>query len=301
MEMGKRNAFNQPLYDPREVIRDERVEKAVRSMLCSVLTSFDLPKREAQELASKSVAIAKASPSLEKHEEGAYKILKESGITEQLAEKFSERAEIKRKQIVGYLVKGSVLDFGCGDGRVGETLSKMGFDVTLTDVYENSHIKDTSLPFRLLDRKERIPFKNGSFDNVIALVVYHHSEDPIHSLKESARVLKKGGKLVVIESVYGIDDSRPPGKVKSMARAYFKLNREQQRKTSMFHDHFSNRIFRFTKNKKFKVNVPFNFNTPENWEVLFERHGLKQERKEYLGFDQPTAAEFHVLYVLSKD
>jgi hypothetical protein len=46
--------------------------------------------------------------------------------------------------------------------------------------------------------------------------------------------------------------------------------------------------------------VPFNFNTPKDWEKEFSKYGLKQEMIIHLGLDQPTAPEYHTLQVLRK-
>ena len=78
------------------------------------------------------------------------------------------------------------------------------------------------------------------------------------------------------------------------------LSAEQQRKINIFFDHFYNRVLHYSKDAKTKVNVPFNFNTPANWEKVFAEFGLKQEGLVHLGLDQPTVPEYHTLHVLKK-
>ena len=78
------------------------------------------------------------------------------------------------------------------------------------------------------------------------------------------------------------------------------LSAEQQRKINIFFDHFYNRVLHYSKDAKTKVNVPFNFNTPANWETVFAKYGLKQEALVHLGLDQPTVPEYHTLHVLKK-
>jgi hypothetical protein len=75
---------------------------------------------------------------------------------------------------------------------------------------------------------------------------------------------------------------------------------EQQRKANIFFDHFYNRVLHYSPNPENKVNVPFNFNTPNGWETLFSNCGLKQETLLHLGLDQPTVPEYHTLHVLRK-
>src|ERR1700737_355230 len=45
----------------------------------------------------------------------------------------------------------------------------------------------------------RVPFSDGLFSGVLMLDVLHHLERPIEFLNETARVLKPGGHLAMIE------------------------------------------------------------------------------------------------------
>ncbi len=45
-----------------------------------------------------------------------------------------------------------------------------------------------------------IPFKDGSFDFVIARLVLEHLPDPVAAALEMRRVLKTGGKVVVVDN-----------------------------------------------------------------------------------------------------
>lgn len=46
---------------------------------------------------------------------------------------------------------------------------------------------------------EKLPFSDNSFDIVISRLAFHHFSDPKRCFSEMARVLKTGGKLVVID------------------------------------------------------------------------------------------------------
>ena len=46
---------------------------------------------------------------------------------------------------------------------------------------------------------QSLPFKDKSFDNIIAMDVLHHIERPIRFFKEVERVLTKNGKLILLE------------------------------------------------------------------------------------------------------
>jgi SAM-dependent methyltransferase len=46
---------------------------------------------------------------------------------------------------------------------------------------------------------QQLPFPDGMSDNVVGLDVLHHIPDPMHFLSETTRVLRPGGRLVLIE------------------------------------------------------------------------------------------------------
>ena len=46
---------------------------------------------------------------------------------------------------------------------------------------------------------ERLPFKDSSFDAVLAFDSIHHSEQPSKAILELLRVIRKGGKIILVE------------------------------------------------------------------------------------------------------
>ncbi len=172
--------------------------------------------------------------------------------------------------------------------------------VTLTDVYEHEHVKETQLKFRIFKQGEKAPFANNEFDNTLNITVYHHCNDPLDSIKDECRVTKKNGRMIVIESVYGVKGKELPATTQENTKSYLSLTPEQQRKVNIFFDHFYNRVLHYSKDAKTKVNVPFNFNTPNNWRKIFAECGLRQETIIHLGIDQPMVPEYHTLHILRK-
>ncbi|UCE65493.1 MAG: hypothetical protein JSU85_11560, partial [Candidatus Zixiibacteriota bacterium] len=55
--------------------------------------------------------------------------------------------------------------------------------------------------------------QNGLFDNTLLLTVMHHSSYPLHTLIEAKNKTKNGGIIIVIESVYGIDENSDFGRL----------------------------------------------------------------------------------------
>lgn len=98
-----------------------------------------------------------------------------------------------------------VIELGCGDGKLSVALAKVGYDVTACD------ISDTSISLVKKFSKEahvnvhavqcdvtKLPFRDGEFDFAIAGAILEHLEDEKTALSEWSRVLKKGGRIMIV-------------------------------------------------------------------------------------------------------
>lgn len=99
-----------------------------------------------------------------------------------------------------------VLDIGCGTGVFGIDMAKQGGDVTGVDIsreaiqFANHWAKKDRLFFKgIVGDAENLPFKDGSFDLVFFGAVLHHFPNPKKAICEAEKVLKKGGRLVLVE------------------------------------------------------------------------------------------------------
>ncbi|MDE1845875.1 MAG: class I SAM-dependent methyltransferase [Candidatus Micrarchaeota archaeon] len=94
-----------------------------------------------------------------------------------------------------------ILNAGCGDDRYG------------TDFVDSYKGKRKDVLVRDLD-KDKLPYPSGTFDEVYSRYTLSYLKNPENFLKESYRVLKKGGSLKLIvpnAGFYGIFTSNYHG------------------------------------------------------------------------------------------
>lgn len=91
-----------------------------------------------------------------------------------------------------------LLDVGSWDGRTALMFAQgRGARVECVDVVDHNR---TDLPFHTFDG-EHLPAEDDSFDAVSFLYVLHHSAHEASLLREAARVVKPGGRVIVAEDL----------------------------------------------------------------------------------------------------
>jgi ubiquinone/menaquinone biosynthesis C-methylase UbiE len=111
--------------------------------------------------------------------------------------------------LIDNLANGSkMLDIGCGSGSLlhdlylrNPTFKLYGIDQSKDQLKRaNQRIKNLSDKIYFLRANaENLPFPDESFDFVMSVGVLKHITDKRKALEESARVLKPGGKMFIIE------------------------------------------------------------------------------------------------------
>lgn len=124
-------------------------------------------------------------------------ILQESFFTKAVREKAFFVADVKPGRLAA--------DIGCGTGFITEGLIENGLKVIAVDGSQGmlSEMKlkfagRDEIDYRLGEAGE-LPIPNGTVDYAFANMYLHHVEIPPEAIKEIARILKPGGKLVITD------------------------------------------------------------------------------------------------------
>lgn len=111
--------------------------------------------------------------------------------------------EATARALIGLLELGHALDLASGDGVMAELIATQADSVTCVDI---SPTVIAAARKRLSAHPQvrfhegdmhALPFKDGSFDHIFALHALSYSREPQKLLKECARLLRRGGRLIV--------------------------------------------------------------------------------------------------------
>ncbi len=187
------------------------------------------------------------------------------------------RAEITLAQFNNHLITGSVLDLGGGSGEIASHVATLGHNVTVADVRDWRSYQHRHLPFITITNNH-ISLPDHSFDNVLILMVLHHSEDPKPLIIEAFRVAKQ--RVIIIESV-----------TNTLTAYHY----------GCLIDWFYNHIIHYEEDLDKKVPVPCNFLPATGWEQLvWTINGLSPIISHDLGIFQDLNPEHHHLLVYEK-
>ena len=111
----------------------------------------------------------------------------------------------------------TVLDIGCGGGntlaRMAEHVTEghlVGIDYAETSVEAsrafNAGLIEVGRMEILHGSVEHLPFADGHFDAVVTVESFYFWPLPEESLKEVARVIRRGGTFLLLAEIYGRDD-----------------------------------------------------------------------------------------------
>jgi ArsR family transcriptional regulator len=111
------------------------------------------------------------------------------------------------RSMIQLLPRARYADLGIGDGLLTMMLAEIAEEVTAVDVSremldqleQRAAQKGLTNIVTALGDIDELPLADGYFDIVVLSQALHHSEQPRRALQEAARVLKPGGRLLVID------------------------------------------------------------------------------------------------------
>ena len=104
-----------------------------------------------------------------------------------------------------YVEKGDrIIDLGCGTGIISERLSRLAgkkgkvfcCDFSIEMLGKAKEKGNQELDFVCLDA-HKLTFRDNSFDSIICFSCFPHFEDKKEVMRETNRVLKKGGSFII--------------------------------------------------------------------------------------------------------
>jgi SAM-dependent methyltransferase len=153
--------------------------------------------------------------------------------------------------------RATVLDIGCGDGRLAAYLGKLRPDLLVSGA-EVAPRSDCAIPVTGFDGRT-LPFAEDSFDATLLVDVLHHTTEPAVLLSEAVRVARYA---VVLKDHF-----------REGLGAYSTL-----------------RFMDVVGNRRHGVPLPFNYLNRLEWNALFARCGVVAEASDALARLYPFPA-----------
>src|SRR5262245_9478202 len=106
------------------------------------------------------------------------------------------RTKRGRRGLFAEMPPGSVLDIPAGGGVQTQALTSLGYRVCSVDLFK-PRSAETARTWVCADANLVLPFRGGSFDYLLCREGIEHLEDQMGFLRECARVVKTGGRLIL--------------------------------------------------------------------------------------------------------
>ncbi len=271
----------------QRALANDEVRALVRDDLIHTFTNLGI-HADTRALVDHVITSAAETSDIEMTEKLIYSKLKgtnarRGSILDLLEEGMKERAHIIYRQVSKFFcADDSIVDFGCGDGQVTNhiynhiTHDIKGFDIRH---YPAQGVMAPITQFNGVN----IGVRGGYYSAGLMTNVAHHAKNNAPILTELARIIRPGGRLVVIETV----PLKPtPAEIER----------------TFVNDWAYNRLFH-----QADVPVPGTYETTVGWVRRFSHVGFSLEEVDdtvnptLLGYDQPTIRDCHVRIVFRRD
>ncbi len=128
----------------------------------------------------------------------------------------SEKIILEPVRCYGYVLErlgqapgGLLADIGCGTGEMlfrilretGDRFTLSGVDLSANSLEKAAEKCGASVSLKKGD-VERLPYGSATQDILLCMHSFHHYPHPLRALREMIRVLKPGGKLILVENRY---------------------------------------------------------------------------------------------------
>ncbi len=105
----------------------------------------------------------------------------------------------EKRLLARYVKRTSLLEIGTASGRFVGFVERMGWDYTGIDISAQMLRLSKNNGCKLVQGDaEEIPLRSSIFDTIICLHTFHFLPHPIACIRESQRILKSGGLLILI-------------------------------------------------------------------------------------------------------
>jgi SAM-dependent methyltransferase len=94
------------------------------------------------------------------------------------------------------LPAGKLLDFPSGPGYFARQASQHGFDAIAAEIDDSLHVFE-DVNYQKVDMSKSLPFEHNSFDYIVSIEGIEHAENQFLFLRESFRILRPGGRLLL--------------------------------------------------------------------------------------------------------
>ncbi len=102
--------------------------------------------------------------------------------------------------VSGVPASGSLLDLGSSDGGTLTHFAELRADISLAaaDIFGNPDAYPRGTDFQRADfESDELPWQDSTFDAITCMHVVEHLSNPRHLLRQSARLLKPGGRMYI--------------------------------------------------------------------------------------------------------
>lgn len=293
------NAWSIALPRRNDIFSIPGVNAYLRAALPLYLEAIGAPASSWLQLVEETVALANRPGSDDDYRQSLHRLLHPEKNQAVITLSRNARARTVLEQIKTHIAGNTVLDLGAGDGAIGKLLqSECGKEVICADVFRSEDIDRLDLPFYAIDPvTNRVAIATASFDTLLLASVVHHADNPEALLAEARRLLKPGGKLILVEALLDPQAlSQGAGYAdNAITQQFLALNDDARLATTCFMDDLANTVG-WSPAIHHMIPCPCNFNSVANWKAYLLRTGFTDVKIFALGVDQPLGGGmFHGL------